>query len=148
MGGHYRLIHLPDRLDADTMQQMLKLPEVNEVRELLQRADVILHGVGKAEETSRFRAMDRSAQNRLIRQGVKGECFGAYFDLEGTCLLEASGIGVDLARLKPTCIMIAIAAGSSKAEAIFSVMRHGHHALLVTDEGAARRMIGMFRKKN
>ena len=146
MGGHYRLIHLPDRLDADTMQQMLKLPEINEVRELLQRADVILHGVGKAEETLQFHAMNRSLQNRLIHQGVKGECFGAYFDLGGNCLLEASGIGVDLARLKPTCSMIAIAAGSSKAEAILSVMRHGHHALLVTDEGAARRMTGLLRE--
>lgn len=143
MGGHYRLIHLPDQLDADTMQQMLKLPEINEVRELLQRADVILHGIGKAAETFQFRSLDRSSQNRLIRQGVKGECFGAYFDIEGACMLEASGIGVDLARLKPTCRMIAVAAGSSKAEAILSVMRHGTHALLVTDEGAARRMIGM-----
>ena len=143
MGGHYRLIHLPDRLDASALQQMLKLPEINEVMELLQRADVILHGIGKAEESSRFRAMDRGAQHRLIRQGARGECFGAYFDLDGKCLMEASGIGVDLARLKPTCSMIAVAAGSSKAEAILSVMRHGHHALLVTDEGAARRMTEM-----
>ena len=147
MGGHYRLIHLPDRLDTAAMQEMLKLPEINEVMELLQRADVILHGIGKAEEASRFRSMNRAGQNRLIAQGAKGECFGAFFDREGRCLLEASGIGVDLARLKPTCRMIAAAAGSSKAEAILSVIRHGHHALLVTDEGAARRMIGMLEEE-
>ena len=143
LGGHYRLIHLPDQLDSAALQEMLKLPEINEVMELLQRADVILHGVGKAEETMRWRAMSRSVQHRLTEQGARGESFGAYFDLNGNCLMEASGLGVDLARLKPTCRMIAVAAGSSKAEAILAVMRHGHHALLVTDEGAARRMTEM-----
>ena len=142
LGGHYRLIHLPDQLDAPAMQEMLKLPEVQEVTELLQRADVILHGIGKAEDAMKTR-LSRATQGRLLRQGAVGECFGAYFDLEGQCLLEASGIGVDLARLKPTCRMIAVAAGSSKASAILSVMRHGHHELLVTDEGAAREMLAL-----
>lgn len=140
LGGHYRLIHLPDRLDASAMQQMLKLPEISEVMELLQRADIILHGIGKANETTRFQQLDRATKNRLTEQEVSGECFGAFFDPRGRVLLEATGIGVDLARLKPTCSMIAVAAGSSKAKAILAVMRHGRHALLVTDEGAARRM--------
>lgn len=140
LGGHYRLIHLPDRLDASAMQQMQKLPEINEVMELLQRADMILHGVGRACETTRFQQLDRTTKNLLTERKVSGECFGAFFDPRGNCLLEATGIGVDLARLKPTCRMIAVAAGRSKAEAILSVMRHGHHALLVTDEGAAGRM--------
>ena len=50
-------------------------------------------------------------------------------------------MGVDLARLKPTCRMMAVAAGSSKAEAIVATMRHRRHQLLVTDQGAAERML-------
>ena len=50
-------------------------------------------------------------------------------------------MGVDLARLKPTCRMIAAAAGSSKAEAIISIMRHKRHQLLATDQGAAERIL-------
>jgi central glycolytic genes regulator len=141
LGGHYRLIHLPDTMDAAAMQEMLKLPEVSEAMELLERADVILHGIGTASEMMKERRVSHSTQTRLIQAGAKGESFGAYYDLNGQCLLESNSVGVDLARLKPTCRMVAAAAGASKAEAIISILRHTHHALLVTDQGAAERIM-------
>jgi len=141
LGGHYRLIHLPDHMDAQAMQEMQKLPEVSEVLERLERADVILHGIGRARETMRDRKLPREVQSRLAAQEAAGESFGSYYDLRGKCLLESGSLGVDPARLKPTCRMIAVAAGASKAEAVISVLRHKPHAMLVTDEGAARRML-------
>ena len=141
LGGHYRLIHLPDCIDAAAMQEMLKMPEVHEAMELLERADVILHGIGIAAETLRERNLSRPVQADLLQKGAEGESFGAYYDLDGRCLMESSSVGVDLARLKKTCRMVAAAAGSSKAEAIISVLRHTPHALLVTDQGAAEKML-------
>ena len=141
LGGHYRLLHLPDHLDAAAMQELLRLPDISEAMDLLQRADVILHGIGVAQETMRAGNLPRSLQTRLTRAEVCGESIGAYYSLTGKCLLEASGVGVDLAKLKPTCRMIAVAAGASRAEAIIAVLRHTPHHLLVTDQGAADRMI-------
>lgn len=141
LGGHYRLIHLPDHIDPAAMQEMLKMPEVHEAMELLERADVILHGIGIASETMRERNMKRKEQAELQQKGAEGESFGAYYDLQGNCLMESSSVGVDLARLKRTCRMVATAAGASKAKAILSVLRHTPHALLVTDQGAAEEML-------
>lgn len=141
LGGHHRLIHLPDYMDDAAKQEMLRLPDVREVMELIQRADVILHGVGCAEEMLRDAKMSPAQVRRLLADGAVGESFGAYYDREGQCLLESSSVGVDLARLSPGCRMIAVAAGKHKAEAIISVLRHDRHALLVTDEGAAREML-------
>ena len=141
LGGHYRLIHLPDTMDAAAMQEMLKLPEVRETMELLERADVILHGIGTASEMMKQRRQPHEIQSKLIQEGAKGESFGAYYDLDGRCLMESTNVGVDLARLKPTCRMIAAAAGTSKAEAIISILRHTKHYLLVTDQGAAEKML-------
>ena len=141
LGGHYRLIHLPDNMDAAALQEMLKMPEVSEALELLERADVILHGISIPRDTMRNRNMDRAAQAKLLQQGAAGESLGAYYDIQGKCLLTASSMGVDLARLKPTCRMIAAAAGASKAEAIIATMRHRRHQMLVTDQGAAERML-------
>ena len=141
LGGHYRLIHLPDHMDAAAMQEMLKMPEVSEAMELLERADVILHGIGTAQESMRNRQIGRNAQNRLMADGAVGESFGVFCDIQGNVLMESTGVCVDLARLKPTCRMIAAAAGASKAEAIISILRHTHHHLLVTDQGAAERML-------
>ena len=147
LGGHYRLIHLPDTMDASALQEMLKLPEVREAMELLERVDVILHGIGTASEMMRQRRLPHSVQNRLIQEGARGESFGAYYDVEGRCLMESTNLGVDLARLKPTCSMVAAAAGASKAEAIIAILRHTRHALLVTDQGAAERMLDILARE-
>ncbi len=145
IGGHYRLIHVPDNLDQAAMQELLKLPEISEAVELLQRADIILHGIGKARETMLSRRVSREIQARLTAGNAQGECLGAYYAADGRCLLEAKGLVVDLARLKPTCRMIAVAAGAGKAEAILSVMKNRRHELLVTDEGAASAMLRILR---
>lgn len=141
LGGHHRLIHLPDYMDEAARQEMLRLPEVGEVVALLQRADMILHGVGRADTAMRAAGMQGSRMRRLQEQGAVGESFGAYYDSNGRCLMESSSVGVDLARLSPSCRMMAVAAGESKAEAIIAVMRHREHTLLATDEGAARKML-------
>lgn len=144
LGGHHRLLHLPDHMDDAARQEMLKLPEVAEVMALIQRADLILHGVGRADVNMRANKLPAATVRELERQGAVGECFGAYFDQEGRCLLESSSVGVDLARLTPSCQMMAVAAGSNKAEAIVAVMRHDRHTMLVTDEGAARRILALY----
>ena len=141
LGGHHRLIHLPDQMDDAVKQEMLRLPDVREVMELIQRADVILHGVGCAAEMLRDAPMPPAKARKLLADGAVGESFGAYYDRAGNCLLESSSVGVDLARLSPGCRMIAVAAGRHKAEAVIAVLKHDHHALLVTDEGAAREML-------
>ncbi len=145
LGGHHRLIHLPDYMDDAARQEMLRLPDVREVMELIQRADVILHGVGRADEMLRDSKMPPAQMRKLLADGAVGESFGAYFDGVGKCLLESSSVGVDLARLTPQCRMIAVAAGKKKAQAIIAVLRHDRHALLVTDEGAAREMLHLLR---
>ena len=141
LGGHHRLIHLPDSMNDTARQEMLRLPEVAEVMALIQRADVILHGIGRADTIMKTAGIPAQTARQLMKQGAVGEAFGAYYDMEGRCLMESSSVGVDLARLSPSCRMVAVAAGSSKAEAIISVMRHQYHTLLVTDEGAASRML-------
>lgn len=139
LGGHHRLLHLPDHMDEQARQEMLRLPEIRETMERIQRADVILHGIGCAQET--MSSLTPEQARKLVKQQAVGESFGAYYDAEGNCLLASSGVCVDLARLTPECRMIAVAAGARKAGAIIAVLRHDRHTLLVTDEGAARRML-------
>ena len=143
LGGHHRLIHLPDYMADAARQEMLRLPEVAEVMALIQRADVILHGIGRADTTMKTANMPSAMARQLMKQGAAGEAFGAYYDGEGRLMMESSSVGVDLARLSPSCQMMAVAAGASKAEAIIAVMRHHHHTLLATDEGAASRMLAL-----
>ena len=141
LGGHHRLMHMPDHMDQAALTEMLKVPEVKEAMELLQRADVILHGIGRADEMAKHRRLSVSLTRKLSEQGAVAEAFGNYFDQEGKCLYSASSVGVDTAILQPHCQMIAVAAGKRKAEAILAVLKHYHHTMLVTDEGAAQEML-------
>ena len=143
LGGHHRLLHLPDHMDEQAKQEMLRLPEIRETMERIQRADIILHGIGCAQETMSRLPVEQV--RLLMKKGAVGESFGAYYDREGQCLLKSSGVCVDLARLTPDCRMIAVAAGAKKAEAIISVLRHDPHMLLVTDEGAAKQMLAILK---
>ena len=143
LGGHHRLLHLPDHMDEQAKQEMLRLPEIRETMERIQRADIILHGIGCAQETMSRLPVEQV--RLLMKKGAVGESFGAYYDREGQCLLKSSGVCVDLARLTPDCRMIAVAAGAKKAAAIISVLRHDPHTLLVTDEGAAKQMLAILK---
>ncbi len=143
LGGHHRLLHLPDHMDEQAKQEMLRLPEIRETMERIQRADIILHGIGCAQETMSRLPVEQV--RLLMKKGAVGESFGAYYDRDGQCLLKSSGVCVDLARLTPDCRMIAVAAGAKKAAAIISVLRHDPHTLLVTDEGAAKQMLAILK---
>ncbi len=141
LGGHLRLMHLPDHVDAQALTELKKLQEVTETLELLQRADVVLHGIGRADDMAQKRQLPMAIQNEVLQKAAVAEAYGCYFDLQGRMVYTASTVALDLGSLKPECALLAVAAGSHKADAIIAVMRNRPHAMLVTDEGAARAIL-------
>lgn len=143
LGGHHRLMHLPDQLDEHAMAEMRKLSEVTETLELLQRADVVLYGIGRADDMGRKRQLPPDVLADVLRKGAVAEAYGCYFDAGGNVVFSASTVAHDLGKLKPGCAMLAVAAGARKAQAIRAVMKSRPQAMLVTDEGAARAMLSL-----
>ena len=143
LGGHHRLMHLPDDVDDAAMTELKRLSEVTETLELLQRADVVLYGIGRADDMGQKRQLPSDLLNGVIRRGAKAEAYGCYFSADGDVVYSASSVSRDLGKLKPDCAMVAVAAGGRKAEAIRAVMNSRPQAMLVTDEGAARAMLNL-----
>lgn len=143
LGGHHRLMHLPDHLDEQALTEMRKLKEIDETLALLERADVVLHGIGRADEMAQKRQLPSSVEAEVMRKGAVAEAYGCYFDKTGKLVYSASTVAHDLGVLKPNCAMIAVAAGTRKAQAIIAVMKYRPHAMLVTDEGAARAILNL-----
>lgn len=138
LGGTYSLMHLPDAVPPEALRELMKLPEIGEPIRALQKTDVLLYGIGRADNAHRLLPSEADA---LLRMGAVGEALGCYFDRFGHLLHQSSGVGLTGDQLKTIHLVAAVAAGSSKADAILSVMRHHRHALLVIDEGAAREII-------
>ena len=141
LGGHHRLMHLPDQMDQAALTEMQKLPEIKETMELLQRADIIIHGIGRADEMAGHRNLPQALGKKLLEQSAVAEALGYFFTKDGKSLYSASSVGVDLSALNRDCQMVAVAAGRSKAEAMVAVLNNYRHTMLVTDEGAAQEMI-------
>jgi len=143
LGGHHRLMHLPDHLDEQALQEMRKLKEIDETLTLLERADVVLHGIGRADDMAHKRQLPTAIESEVLRKGAVAEAYGCYFNAEGRLVYAASTVARDLGALKPRCALVAVAAGRRKAQAIEAVMKNRTHAMLVTDEGAAKAILGL-----
>lgn len=145
LGGQHRLIHLPEGLSQAATEELMRLPQLREGLELLRHADVLLYGIGRAGEAARRRALGAGEREQLFRQGAAGEALGFYFSLEGDVVGSRSTLALRAQELGRTCDAAAVAVGRSKAEAIAAVCMHHPHRLLVTDEGAAIRMMELLR---
>lgn len=141
LGGHYRVLHLPDNLDKEALSELCRLPEVREAVELLQRADLVVHGAGRADVMAQNRALPKDVTQKLLKDGAVGETFGDFFDLQGRTVYRMSTLSVGLGRLQPACRYVLVAAGAQKGEAIVAALRHEKHDTLITDEGAAREIL-------
>ena len=143
VGGHHRVMHLPDSLDASALQEMMKLPEEKETLELLQRADLVVHGVGRADSMAQRRHLSAEAQETLKKHRAVGEAFGDFFDFDGKTVLQTSTVSLGIGKAYKESRMVAVAAGERKAEAIIAASRHETHDSLITDEAAAQKIVNL-----
>lgn len=137
LGASYRLLHVPDDLQRETAQSIINEPKIKEFLSLLHRADIILHGIGSAEEMARRRGMQPREIQALLDQGAVGEAFGYYFDNQGKVIHATSSVGLRLNDLEQVPLVVAVVGGRSKANAVKAVLSHSSRDVLIIDEGAA-----------
>jgi len=113
------------------------------------RLDAAVVGIGSLVppstllEEGGFSAEDLDS---LREAGVVGDMCMSFFNIDGEHVstpLEARMIGVSLAQLRSIECVVAIAGGVNKACAILGALRTGVVDVLVTDDVAARKVLGM-----
>lgn len=147
LGGTYRLLHAPDTVDPSFLKTLLSEPRIRHLMALIRRADVLLHGIGTAEEMAKRRGLDEEQLMHLIAEGAVGEAFGYYFDPQGNIVFSTASVGLQLEDLAQIPKKIAVGGGRSKAWALLSVVSAGYCDVCITDEGAARRLMNLIKKK-
>lgn len=140
--GEYRLLHLPDQLSKETYLSLMAEPGVKEVMELIHSAGIVLHGIGDAKTMAERRNSNPSLLEKLDEEKAVAEAFGYYFNQQGEVVHRVRTIGLQLDELHNSDFIMAVAGGSSKADAIAAFMKHGPKKVLITDEGAARNLLG------
>lgn len=122
------------------------LGPVRKVVELASAADVIFVGVGQMSDDAPLLAdgfVTRDELDQMQAAGAAGEVAGWVFDSEGNYLdvgtnTRTGGVRVAPGLPRPA---IGIAAGASKAPAIYAALKSGIINGLVTDEATARLLL-------
>lgn len=143
LGGSYRLLHVPDDLGAEALESIRLDPKIEELLEQIKGSNLVVHGIGTAEEMARRRGLSVEQIEFLNERGAVGEAFGYYFNQQGQIVYTTSSIGLryeDLAKIEK---VIAVGGGKSKAAAALAVLSNQYQHVLITDEGAAKGMIAL-----
>ncbi len=141
MGAACRLMHLPEGMDQETLSKAAKLPGVADTLRMMRSADMIIYGVGRADETAEKRGLEPGLMKLLDEKQAVGEVLGDFICADGQVVYRSATLSADLLADKPDATRIVVASGSRKALAILASVRSRPPHVLVLDEGAARAML-------
>lgn len=141
LGGSYRLLYVPDGLDVEAFDLMLKNKEVSESIDTINDMNILLFGIGRADTMAARRQLPMDKVNDLINKGAVAEAFGHYFDINGEEIWEYKTIGLTLEKFKTLENILGVAGGEEKAQAILAISTLNPNMVLVTDEAAARKIL-------
>lgn len=138
LGAQYRLLHIPDHLEAEAVEMLMKNSYIREVISTIKSSDILIHGIGSALQMAQRRDLDPERIKVLRERSAVGEALRYYYDRNGKVVAETTGIGLEQTDLSNIKTIIAVAGGLDKVEAIRAVLQNGCQHILVTDEAAAR----------
>lgn len=147
LNANYKLLHIPDNLSSSALNSLLNEKEVKDIVDNIKSSNILLYGIGRADEMARKRGLSPDKIDELQIESAVGEAFGYYFNKNGEVICATSTIVVDSSLLKTIDNLVAVAAGKSKAEAILATQRNITNSTLITDEGAALEIINILNKK-
>ena len=139
--SNYKLLNVPDQLCEESIKMLTQEPEIKSALELIDNSDVLVFGVGRADEmVERRKLSDEIAKNIMDKKAV-GEAFGHYFNKKGEIVYKLNTVGIDMKSFKNKRETIAVFAGRKKAEAFISISKINKNIVLITDEESAKEIL-------
>ena len=139
--SNYKLLNVPDQLCEESIKMLTQEPEIKSTLELIDNSDVLVVGVGRADEmVERRKLSDEIAKNIMDKKAV-GEAFGHYFNKKGEIVYKLNTVGIDMKSFKNKRETIAVFAGRKKAEAFIPISKINKNIVLITDEESAKEIL-------
>jgi central glycolytic genes regulator len=145
VGGSYKLLHVPDNLSDKALDTIINEKDIRDIIDNIRKSNILIYGIGRADEMARRRGASQEEIQALEDMGAVGEAFGHYFDKNGEVIYSTPTLGINSSDIRRIDIPIAVAGGKSKAEAIRATEAGNVNGILITDEGAAREVVGILR---
>ncbi|MCX7884612.1 MAG: sugar-binding transcriptional regulator [Caloramator sp.] len=141
IGAGYKLLHVPDNLSRDALETMLNEPDIKDTVEKISKSNILIFGIGRADEMARRRGLCDDEIKDLLQKGAVAEAFGCYFNKHGEIVYKTPTMTLNFEDVKKIEHIVAIAGGKSKAQAVEAVKTGNPNMVLVTDEGCAKELL-------
>lgn len=148
INASYKLLHIPENVSAEVLDGLLKENQVKDVIESIQKADILIYGIGNAIHMAKKRGSSEKFIGKLQDMDAVGEAYGCYFNKDCQMISENNSIGINLNNAKKIRTHIAVAAGKNKVEAIIATEMYNKNAVLVTDETTGREIAEIIKNNN
>lgn len=148
LGSKYELLNLPDKLSEESLNMLTNEPEIKRTLDLIHKSDIVIFGVGRADEMLERRDLPKEKVETILSKGAVGEAFGYYFNKNGEIVYKLNTIGIDLDRFKQVRDSIVVFSGTKKAEAFLAISKINKNLILVTDEASATKVLELVEKEN
>lgn len=143
--GSYRMLHIPENVGADILASLYEQADIKEVISFIKSANILVYGIGRADKMVLKRGISESLQKELLDNGAIGEAFGCYFDKNSNVISVCASPGININSLTNVREEIAVAGGADKVEAIIATLFNNEKAVLITDEGAAEKIVSILK---
>ncbi|MBL1230074.1 SorC family transcriptional regulator [Enterococcus sp. BWB1-3] len=141
-GGQHRALYIPEQLSRETYDSLLQEPSIQEVLELINQSNAVVHSIGRALHMAARRKMSDEEMIMLKQKNAVAESFGYFFNENGEVVYKVPRIGLQLEHLKGIPYIVALAGGKTKAKAIRAYMKNApKQTWLITDEAAANEIL-------
>lgn len=141
VSGSYKLLHVPDNLSENALKAILEEPSISEIIKNLKKSNVVIYGVGRADEMAEKRGLTKELRDEILKKGAVGEALGNYYDIQGNIVYKHTTIGINEEDANEMQYSIAVAANCKKAEAIIGALKDKENSVLIIDEGTAERIL-------
>ena len=139
--SNYKLLNVPDQLCEESIKTLNQEPEIKNTLELIRNSNVLVFGVGRADEMVIRRNLSDKDVKDIMDKGAVSEAFGHYFNKKGEIVFKLNTVGIDVESLKNKRENIAVFAGRKKAEAFIPISRINKNIVLITDEDSAKEIL-------
>ncbi len=141
LNSRYKLLNIPDELSEESMKTLAQEPEIKNTLEYINKTDILVFGIGKADEMAKRRRISEAKLKEIEKKGGVGEAFGHYFDEKGNIVCKLNTVGIDLETFKNVKESIAIFAGTRKVQALIALTNINKNIVLITDEESAHKIL-------
>lgn len=146
--GKYYVLNAPVIVNSLVIREALKKEKtIKTVIDKAKSADIALVGIGSPKQNSTMLKLGYFSVKifaKLADKGVVGDICTNFYDIQGNILnisLNNKIIGLGLRELKLVPIVIGVASGEDKKEAILGALRGGFINIIVTNKEVAEYLI-------